>query len=202
VQNLTLALERDLARNIEFCDQSLQRTIRALSSLGITTLDPDVRQFALFDQSIRARYLGATMVIGPSGDRLYESFAVVPGPVSVAKRDYFRIHRDHADAGLYISRPYCRTHGGDWAITFSRRIPAADGSFGGIVAGVLKPIYFSDAPAKLNLGSQGSVALLHSDGILKPGRMRSPAWPTAAVSTRSWSRNGRQRSRAGHRCRS
>ncbi|MFL5280224.1 MAG: diguanylate cyclase domain-containing protein [Rhodopila sp.] len=164
--NLTLALERDLARNIEFCDQSLQGTLRALSIPGMTTLDPDVRQLALFDQSIRASYLGDMMVIGPSGDRLYESAAAVPGPDNVARRDYFQIHRDHADAGLYISRPYRRTHGGDWAIAFSRRIPTADGSFAGIVAGVLKLAYFSDAATKLNLGGQGSVALIRADGIL------------------------------------
>src|SRR4051794_115372 len=76
--NLTLALERALRRNIEFCDQSLQGTLRGFSIAAMTTLAPDVRELALCDQSIRASYLGAMMVIGLSGDRLYESAAAVP----------------------------------------------------------------------------------------------------------------------------
>src|SRR4051794_17026940 len=55
--NLTLAMERDLARNIELYDQSLQGTIRALSIPGVAALSSDLRQAALFDQSTTASYL-------------------------------------------------------------------------------------------------------------------------------------------------
>ena len=55
-------------------------------------------------------------------------------PENRGNEEYFQVHRDQPDVGLYISRPML--HRGAYSIVLSRRITAEDGSFLGVVAGL------------------------------------------------------------------
>ncbi|CAH2605911.1 Diguanylate cyclase (plasmid) [Rhodovastum atsumiense] len=164
--NLTTVVERDLSRNIDGLDLSLQGAIKSLSLPGIGTAEPGLRQAALFDISTTAHDLGAVMVIDAAGDRIYESVSDMPRAGNVSGRDYFTVHRDRADAGLHISHPFRRMHGGDWAIALSRRLPSPDGAFVGIVAGTMRLASFSELVRGLDLGDRGTLTLLQTDGTI------------------------------------
>ncbi|WP_198384771.1 sensor domain-containing diguanylate cyclase [Roseomonas sp. KE2513] len=164
--NLTRALEADIARNIHTYDLSLQGTSAALSQPGLDQATPEVRHMALFDRAGVAEYLGSVLVLNAEGTIVANSTSLVPERLNFADRDYFRVHQDRAEAGLYISRPYqSRLRRGDPSIAISRRLPGAE-RFQGVVMGAMRLAYFQDLFSKLDLGSQGSVTLLRTDGTV------------------------------------
>jgi diguanylate cyclase (GGDEF)-like protein/PAS domain S-box-containing protein len=164
--NLTTLVEREMARSIASFDLSVQTAIASFGLPGIESVDPVIRQAALFDGASRAPYLGALIITDAAGDRVHESVATVAREGNVSGRDYFLVHRDQPDIGLYISRPFRRMHGGDWAIAISRRLPSADGRLTGIVAGTMKLAGFAELVRDLRLGKRGAVTVLRTDGTI------------------------------------
>ena len=84
-----------------------------------------------------------------------------PVPDNRSDEEYFTVHRDHPDAGLFISRPML--HRGAYAIVLSRRITGADGSFLGVVAGSIRFSYFHDLFGRLHLGPDDTITVLRHD---------------------------------------
>ena len=165
--NLVLALERDIARTIATYDLSLQGAADAARLPGIGEISPELRHSTLFDRAATAEYLGSLLVLDATGDIVADSTAVTPHQLNFADRDYFTVHRDRTDAGLYVSRPFrSRLRGGDASIAISRRLSNADGTFAGAVVGTLRLAYFEDLFARLNVGARGSIALLGADGYI------------------------------------
>jgi len=165
VDNLATALERDIARNILVYDLSLQGAIEALRLPGIDEISPELRQAAIFDRAASADYLGSLLVLDAVGTVVADSTAVQPHPLSFADRDYFRVHQEQADAGLYVSHPFrSRLRGGDPSVAISRRRPDVAGQFAGIVVGTMRLAYFQSLFERLNLGAGGAVLLLRTDG--------------------------------------
>jgi diguanylate cyclase (GGDEF)-like protein len=165
--NLVLVLERDIARNIALYDLSLQGVIKAMQQPEINQVNSEIRQMALFDSSASAEDLGSLLVLNEAGSIVADSTSIVPHTLNLADRDYFRIHREQPDAGLYVSRPFrSRLRNGDASIAISRRVPTLDGRFGGVVMGALRLDYFQKLFEKLNLGSGGTVTLIGLDGRL------------------------------------
>ena len=165
--NLALALERDISRNIAVYDLSLQGAVEALEQPGIELVSPEIRQAAVFDRAASAEYLGSLLVLDAAGNIVADSTSLVPHVLNLADRDYFRSHRDRADIGLFVSMPFrSRLRGGDASMAISRRISGPDGRFMGVVVGTLRLAYFHDMFGTLNLGGNGAVTLLRPDGRL------------------------------------
>lgn len=76
--NLSLILQRDIARNIEVYDLSLQAVIDGMRDPKIVALPQDIRQLVLFDRSTNAQDLGSLLVANPAGDVIIDSHAVPP----------------------------------------------------------------------------------------------------------------------------
>ena len=165
--NLVLALERDITRTVATYDLSLQGAADAMHLPGLETISPELRHAALFDRAATAEYLGSLLVLDAAGDIVADSTAVTPHRLNLADRDYFTVHRDRTDAGLYVSRPFrSRLRGGDASIAISRRLSNADGSFAGIVVGTLRLAYFEDLFTRLDVGASGSITLVSKDGYI------------------------------------
>jgi diguanylate cyclase (GGDEF)-like protein len=80
-------------------------------------------------------------------------------------RDFFRVHQEQPDVGLFISRPYAsRNRESDPSVAFSRRRSSPDGKFQGIVVAALRLAYFQDMFTIFNLGANGMVALVDGMG--------------------------------------
>ncbi|HEY0204878.1 MAG TPA: sensor domain-containing diguanylate cyclase, partial [Acetobacteraceae bacterium] len=165
--NLVLALERDITRTVATYDLSLQGTADAMHLPGIGTISPELRHSALFDRAATAEYLGSLLVLDSAGEIVADSTAVTPHRLNLADRDYFTVHRDQTDAGLYVSRPFrSRLRGGDASIAISRRLSNADGSFVGVVVGTLRLAYFEELFGRLDVGVRGSITLVSKDGYI------------------------------------
>ena len=165
--NLALALSRDIGRNIAVFDLSVQGVIDALRLPGIDDVSLELRQTALFDRAATAEYLGSILVLDTKGVIIADSTAPEPHKLDLADRDYYTVHVESPDVGLFVSRPYrSRLRNGDASIAISRRLTGPDGRFAGVVMGALRTAYFRALFSTLNLGPHGAVTLFRNDGVL------------------------------------
>jgi len=81
-------------------------------------------------------------------------------------RDYFRHHAQSDDRRMLIGRPVKSRSGGQWIITASRRFNYPDGRFAGVVLATVDVAYFSQFFDKFNIGKNGAISLLSTDGIM------------------------------------
>ena len=174
-KNLLQVIERDIARNVEIIDLSLQAAVSNLKSPRLAEVDPALRQLVLFDRATTARDMGVMLIVNENGDSIIDSNAVPARALNNADRGYFQIHKAHADLGLHISPPVTSRLLGVPVIVLSRRIDKPDGSFGGVVQASLRLSYFSNLVDRIALGQEGSINLYLSDGTRL---MRYPAVPS------------------------
>jgi diguanylate cyclase (GGDEF)-like protein len=87
---------------------------------------------------------------------------------NVSDREYFRLTRG-SDA-LAIGLPRRDPVSGEWRLRFARRLDAADGSFAGAVLVGVECAYFVSGYERAQLGENGVIALLGSDGVFRARR--------------------------------
>lgn len=87
-------------------------------------------------------------------------------PESIADKNYFITLRDNPDAQLVISEPEWGRSTGKWHIKLVRRLNQPDGSFAGVVYGVLRLEHFIKVFTSLDLGKDGSISLRSKDMAL------------------------------------
>jgi hypothetical protein len=75
------------------------------------------------------------------------------------------VPRDNPNVGLFIGRPFI-TNSGKYVIALSRRLSHRDGSFAGVVVGIIKLSYFQELFSRVSLGPDGSIGIYRTDGIL------------------------------------
>ena len=79
-------------------------------------------------------------------------------------REYFKHHKSHPERHAYISRPVHSRSTGEWIIPVSRRLNRPDGSFAGVVLATVHMKYFRSFYDTFNIGRDGTIALLHTNG--------------------------------------
>ena len=171
-RNLGLMAERDIERNFEIYDLSLQALIQGLQRPDVMASTPALRRAVLFDHAMTAQFLGSMLVLDADGDIVLDSANDVPRKGNFADRKYFTAHRDNPNVGLYVSDPFAsRLRGGTPSIALTRRVSNPDGSFGGIALIAVNLEYFHQLFAGLSLGQHGSISLIGTDAIMV---MRQP----------------------------
>ncbi len=177
-ENLALALEQHAARTFEAVDLNLRIAQNRMEAVALG-IDDSVPVHALLrdlaDTSPQTRSL---VILDQNGLAIHDSFAPTPRAVPpTADRDFFIVHRDRADAGLFIGTTMRSRINGEWTIFASRRISRADGSFGGIVVAAVAPEYFRMFYEKMNIGQHGAIGLISGNGF----RLVRRPWLDASV---------------------
>ncbi len=90
--------------------------------------------------------------------------------LDMSKRDFFVVHKDNPYVGLFIGDPFV-TKAGNYSIGVSRRLSHPDGSFAGVVVGILRLSFFYDLFRGVTLGPDSALGLAHMDGSML---MRKP----------------------------
>ncbi|QWG22885.1 sensor domain-containing diguanylate cyclase [Bradyrhizobium sediminis] len=161
LDNLASGIEADISRNIELYDLSLRAVASNMVAPEIEQVSKPIRHLILFDHAATARHFGAIQVFDAEGRLTADASTMDPLPENRSDEEYFRIHRDRADAGLFISRPML--HRSAYSIVLSRRITDADGGFLGVVAGSIRFSYFHDLFDRLRLGQDDTITVLRRD---------------------------------------
>jgi len=171
-RNVGLLAERDIERNFELYDLSLQAAINYLRLPNIMSAPPAVRRAILFDHAMTADYLGSMLILDAKGNIVLDSAYDTPRHGNFADRKYFTVHRDNPNVGLYISDPFAsRLRGGTLSVALTRRISNSDGSFGGVALIAVNLEYFHQLFAGVSLGKHGSMSLIGTNGVMV---MRQP----------------------------
>jgi diguanylate cyclase (GGDEF)-like protein len=108
-------------------------------------------------------------VFDAKGRLTIDASSLDPVPEDRSDEEYFRVHREHPDIGLFISKPML--HRSAYAIVLSRRITGPDGSFLGVVAGSIRFSYFHDLFGRLSLNPGDIITVLRRDRTMI---MRTP----------------------------
>jgi diguanylate cyclase (GGDEF)-like protein/PAS domain S-box-containing protein len=161
--NLVAAVGRDISRNIEIIDLTIQKIIDRVNQPRFAGLASDLQRQLLFDQVATAQYFAAIAVVDENGRLRHHSRFTDPNIINVAKQQYFTVHRDRPDVGLYVSLPIKSPVGLGWGIVFSRRLSYPDGRFAGIAYVGLGLDYFTDLFGRMDLGPNGSMSLMRAD---------------------------------------
>jgi PAS domain S-box-containing protein len=86
--------------------------------------------------------------------------------LNFADREYFQFHRTHGDDGVHVGTPVRAKATGQWVIPMTRRLNHRDGSFAGILLAPVDLAYFQRFYDTFQIGQQGSILLLSTDGVL------------------------------------
>ena len=86
--------------------------------------------------------------------------------VDFSDREYFTVHRNNPDVGLFISAPIVSRTVGKPFIAMSRRLEKRAGGFDGVIVAALDTEYVQRLYSDLNVGKEGSVALFLRNGTL------------------------------------
>jgi diguanylate cyclase (GGDEF)-like protein len=161
LENLASGIEADISRNIELYDLSLRAVASNMVAPEIEQVSKPIRHLILFDHAATARHFGAIQVFDAEGRLTVDASTMDPLPENRSDEEYFRVHRDRPDAGLFISKPML--HRSAYSIVLSRRITDADGGFLGVVAGSIRFSYFHDLFDRLRLGQDDTITVLRRD---------------------------------------
>jgi diguanylate cyclase (GGDEF)-like protein len=169
LENLASSIDADISRNVELYDLSLRAVASNMVTPEINEVSKPIRQLILFDHASSAMHFGGIQVFDAEGRLSIDASTLDPAPENRSDEEYFQVHRDRPDAGLFVSRPML--HHGAYAIVLSRRITGADGRFLGVVAGSIRFSYFHDLFGRLHLEPQDLITVLRRDGTVI---MRTP----------------------------
>ena len=172
--NIVAAVTQDIDRNLELYDLSIRGALEGVQNPVVMAADKQLRHLILFDRAATAPYLGQILVLDSSGAVIADSSSVETTPLNYADQDYFRIHAEQPNFGLFVSRPFTSRGDGTQFIALSRRITNRDGTFGGVVAGTLRLDYIRQLFRQMKLGHNGSLTLFRDDGTVV---MREPYEP-------------------------
>src|SRR5215471_16581227 len=169
LENLATTIEADISRNVEIYDLSLRAVAANMLLPEIWTASKPIRQLILFDHATTAKHFGAIQVFDADGKLMVDESTLDPVPENRADEEYFRVHRDNPNVGLFISRPMLFR--GAYAIVLSRRVSDQDGGFMGVVAGSIRFSYFHELFDRLSLDPEDTITVLRRDRTIM---MRRP----------------------------
>ena len=161
MENLATGIDADIGRNIELYDLSLRAVVSSIVLPEVAGVSKPILHLILFDHAATARHFGAIQVFDAEGRLTIDASSLDPPPDNRGDEDYFRVHRDNPDAGLFIGRP--TLHRGAYAVVLSRRISGADGRFLGVVAGSIRFSYFHELFERLSLNQGDTITVLRRD---------------------------------------
>ncbi|WP_254320515.1 diguanylate cyclase domain-containing protein [Paraburkholderia sp. CNPSo 3272] len=105
-------------------------------------------------------------IVGTDG-RVIVSTTPFSGEVDLSDREHFRVHRESAAVGLFLSRPVIGRISRQTSIQATRRINLTDGSFGGVVVVSENPAWLTDGfYTNAALGEHGMIAVLSRRGFI------------------------------------
>jgi PAS domain S-box-containing protein len=176
-----LALERHVARTIDSIDGAIQLIVEAMARTDATAPDFHARLHRMASDHPQ---IGRIAIVDAEGRLVQSSFDPPAQPVNYSDREFFAIHRDHAEVGLFISRPTPGRAVSTWTIPISRRITDADGKFAGVVVVALDPEYFKGFLEAVDLGPNSVLTILRDDGTIIARAPHGDEWIGKSAS--SW----------------
>ena len=167
MSNLGAVLAEQTSQTMRGTDLVLDSINERLRLLDPASLADPHRLHAMLKERIAgARQIKVAVIVRGDGSILASS-RLDPAPaISVADRPYFVYHRDHPGHTLLVSDPVKSRVDGEWVISASRRLEAADGSFAGLLIIGLDPAYFESVYRAATMSDGTAITLSRRDGVM------------------------------------
>jgi diguanylate cyclase (GGDEF)-like protein len=161
--NLARLFEEQIIRLIKVNDRVLRQL--QLSSVNDTLLfDFNRWAFEFDDSSDSAAQL---TLLNADGIVLRTNGGSAAEGLDLSDREHFRVHRESAEVGLFVSKPVLSRISGKWSILLTRALRAPHGKFSGVVAATIATDKLTRFYETVDLGPHGAVNLVGFDGIVR-----------------------------------
>lgn len=186
-QNLARILEHDIANIINKVDITLLAVADEVEQQAEHGgLDKPILNAFMARQLSHVPEFNNLFVTNATGDIIFGTLPLSDKIINIASRDYFKIHKNKATSGLYISKPLISQFSNKWLIVAARRVNRPDGSFRGVVMTALTFDYFTKLFASQNIGAHGGISLRDAEmGIIT--RYPAPADPSTIIGNKTLS---------------
>ena len=165
-RNISLALARHAEDTFRQADTTLIFLAERLEHDERNPSSLHKLEALLARQAAELPQLHGLFAIDSNGEWLINSRQFKSGNVNSRDREYFLYHRLNQDLSPHISMPMLSRANGEWIITISRRVNAADGSFNGVVMAAIRIAYFSKFYESFDIGAAGALLLASNRGVL------------------------------------
>ncbi len=164
--NLAKSLTQHAQDTFELADALLVDVVDRVETGGtlpdaITRLDD-----FLVERVQPLQRIKALTIYGEDGTLLSSSLPGHRGRVNIGDLAFFQHHRTMTNGEWFVGPLIRDPLGGDWILTLSRRFNKPDGSFGGVVQASIPPRYFGNFFGRFDVGSQGTITLIHQNGTI------------------------------------
>jgi diguanylate cyclase (GGDEF)-like protein len=164
-RNVTAVLVSEITRTVETANTALMSLTANLGNPAFQKMDSRLRHDLLFERTA-AQYVTGMGITDARG-RLVDGCCGNTHKWDFSDRDYFTVHRNAPDIGLYVSEPYqARSRGGTRSIALSRRVEGPNHAFDGIAVVAIDLAYFDQLLSRLNVGAHGVSAVVRTDGAI------------------------------------
>lgn len=137
---------------------------------GVPARDAQARhaelRWLLASQIATVPNLRDLMVFGADGFQVVDSGRAAPEVESIADREYYRYHASHTDRGVHFGGPVQGKLDGTWIVVLTRRIDAANGSFGGLVVTTFPVAAFRQFYETFDVGRAGFIGLYTTGSVI------------------------------------
>ncbi len=171
-QSLVHVIEEQTSRTLQTVDQRLLLAASLIQKRQAeNNIDVASARELLREQLKSLPFVRAIWILDAQGHIIFDSDIGNIG-VLLSDREYFQIYQRAPSTEFHISAPVRSRTTGNWLISASHPLRAADGKVTGVIVAAIEPPYFDTLWRGIELGPGGVIALLRSDAVLM---MRSPA---------------------------
>ncbi|HWA37830.1 MAG TPA: PAS domain S-box protein [Burkholderiales bacterium] len=161
-RNLVRVIEAQTAASIDAADLALRELSRLL---GAGAADARGVEGRMKEKLQFLPALRALIHVGADGRVRHESDPQPGMPTDLSARDYFRHHREHAGAELYVGGIIASRRTGGEIFSLSRRLSTPDGAFAGVVMASVDAPHIERLFASLETRHGRSITLARRDGV-------------------------------------
>jgi signal transduction histidine kinase/DNA-binding response OmpR family regulator len=166
--DLAIAFEQYAGRTIESADTDTRYLQLAYARGGSRA---DVEKL-LAERAADRTLFSLTSIADEHGNILMSTYRPMPtSPLSLADRDYFKVHMEHDIGKAFIGKPIMSRTIGRAVVPITRRLSRPDGSFGGIVTVQIEPYRFTEFYKDVTLNPGDTLVLVGLDGIVRARRV-------------------------------
>jgi diguanylate cyclase (GGDEF)-like protein len=173
IQNIALVLAKQMERDFDAVVSVQTSLIERIQALGIASSEDFEQKLSnyntyllLKDKVVGFNYLGALILVNSQG-KIFNFSRSWPIPdIYAADRDYFTALQSDEKLNSVVSKPIRNRATGTWIVQIARKVSGPNGEFLGLVLGAIELQSVEQYFARVALGPDSSISLIHRDGEL------------------------------------